>query len=129
RFARNQLMITENSRLGLGSPTFGWLHQAYRGMRQARRSAGHLICPVLLLVGTVDTVVSVPVMLSFTRGLSQGTVKRYAGARHEVLMERDEVRNEAIADILSFIDTIERLTDAADSVGAVGRQSPSKESS
>lgn len=129
RFARNQEMIVERSELALGSPTFGWLRQAYRGMRRARRSAGRLNCPVLLLAGLDDTVVSVPAMLSFSRRLPRCTVKRYAGARHEVLMERDEVRSKAITEILGFIDTLVSSADTAGSEGTDGRLSWKRKSS
>lgn len=129
RFARNQQMIVDKSGLALGSPTFGWLRQAYRGMRRARRSAGRLNCPVLLLVGLADTVVSVSAMLSFARRLPRGRVKRYTDARHEVLMERDEVRSAAITDILDFIDTIMPSADVAGSAGTGGQEHKSGKSS
>jgi lysophospholipase len=106
RFARNQQMIVDRSELALGSPTFGWLRQAYRGMRRARGSGDSLNCPVLLLAGLADAVVSVSAMLSFARRLPRCTVRRYAGARHEILMERDEVRSKAITEILGFVDML-----------------------
>lgn len=129
RFARNQQMVVDRSELALGSPTFGWLRQAYRGMRWARRSAGRLNCPVLLLAGLADAVVSVSAMLSFARRLPRCTVKRYAGARHEVLMERDEVRRKAIAEILGFIDTIVQPAGTAGSEATDGWWSKSGKSS
>ncbi|MEE4315152.1 MAG: alpha/beta fold hydrolase [Desulfofustis sp.] len=123
RFARNQQMIVDRSELALGSPTFGWLRQAYRGMRRARGSGDRLNYPVLLLAGLDDTVVSVPAMLSLSRRLPRCTVKRYAGARHEVLMERDEVRSKAITEILVFIETLVSSADTAGSEGTDGRLS------
>ncbi|MCB2217246.1 alpha/beta fold hydrolase [Desulfofustis glycolicus] len=129
RFARNQQMIVDRSELALGSPTFGWLRQAYRGMRRARSSHDKLNCPVLLLAGLDDTVVRVPAMLSFSRRLPRCTVKRFAGARHEVLMEHDEVRGTAIAEILGFIDSFGQPADTASSEGTDGRLSKNGKSS
>ena len=39
RFRRNINYVVEQEHLALGSPTFGWLKQAYIGMRKARRSS------------------------------------------------------------------------------------------
>lgn len=117
RFTRNQRMIIDNARLAVGSPTFGWLRQAYRGMR----GVSGLECPLLLLAGELDTVVSVPAMLSFASRLPQAAVKLYAGGRHELLMERDEVRSEVIDEILVFIDTIMQAADSDAADGAGGR--------
>ncbi|BDD87506.1 alpha/beta fold hydrolase [Desulfofustis limnaeus] len=107
RYARMQrLMAADNRRLALGGPTFGWLRAAYEAMRRIRRAAADVTCPVLLLMGLADRVVGLPAVEAFNRDLPAGWLVRYAGGRHELLVEQDAVRNRVVEDVVLFLGSL-----------------------
>lgn len=101
RFRRNLQFVQQNDSLALGSPTFGWLCQAYRAMRAARRRAGKIRCPILLFQGADDQVVGLPEMDAFCASAEHAELKSYPDGRHELLMEVDLIRN-------SLVETIKK---------------------
>lgn len=107
RFKRNLQFIQHNEKLALGSPTFGWLRQAYCGMRQARSLAPELRCPILLFQGAEDRVVGLKEMDSFCDGAKNCELIRYQDGRHELLMERDHIRDPLILGIKKFLGRLE----------------------
>lgn len=107
RYARMQrMMAADNRRLALGGPTFGWLRAAYEAMRRTRRAAAAITCPVLLLMGLADRVVGLPEVEAFHRDLPDGRLVRYAGGRHELLLEQDPVRNRVLEDLVLFLGSL-----------------------
>ncbi len=107
RFKRNLQFVQQNNSLALGSPTFGWLRQAYRAMRTARNRVGDIACPVLIFQGTEDPVVGLQEMDTFCAAARSAEIIRYRDGRHELLMEADFIRNplvEAIRNRLKQAD-------------------------
>jgi len=107
RFRRNLQFIKDNENLALGSPTFGWLRQAYRSMREARNRAAELRCPILLFQGAEDRVVGLREMNSFCDGVENCEIIRYQDGRHELLMERDYIRDPLLVSIKDFLGRLE----------------------
>jgi len=106
RFEHNLELLRCMPELAVGSPTFGWLQQSYRAMRRARKLAHQLSCPILLLKGGRDRVVSLPAMSEFCRNVGECREILFPEARHEVLMEADSIRNEALKEIRNFVSSL-----------------------
>ena len=96
RFRRNLQFVQQNNSLALGSPTFGWLRQAYRAMRAARSRVRNITCPILLFQGMDDRVVGLQEMVRFCDAAENGRIISYQGGRHELLMESDIIRTPLI---------------------------------
>lgn len=103
RFVLNQAMMRNGPGIALGSPTFGWLKQAYLAMRHSRYIGPQLKCPLLLLQGLNDIVVGLPEMKKFCSATENCQMISYPEARHELLMEQDVIRNQVLSDIFEFI--------------------------
>ena len=103
RFCLNQKLIASASVNALGSPTYGWIDQAFAGMRLLGEDHGKLTMPVLLLQAGADTVVDNRPLVDFCAHLPVCTFVDLPGAKHEILMEEDSIRNRAITLIRNFL--------------------------
>jgi len=103
RFRRNLHFVQLNENLALGGPTFGWLCQAYRAMREARSQFNTLKCPILLFQGQEDVVVGLKEMDLLCHCAKNCEMVRYPEGRHELLMERDTIRNPLLESIKGFL--------------------------
>jgi lysophospholipase len=92
-------------RLALGRPTFRWLHAAMADLRALRRLAPPAL-PVLVGLAGQETIVDNAAARRIVRALPDARIETYAGARHELLMERAETRTR-------FLDAAEALYRAA----------------
>jgi lysophospholipase len=96
RYARNCMLVEAEPRLGLGSPTIGWLRAALRSI--ARLTAPDyplkIEVPLLLFAAGMDTVVSTTAIEEFGLRLKVGTHALIPQARHEILQETNEVRKD-----------------------------------
>lgn len=102
RFQLNQTLVYSSPSNALGSPTYGWISQAFAGMRQLATSHKHLTMPILLLQASDDSVVSNKPQSDFCTDLPTCTLVTLSGAKHEILMEKDMIRNQAITLIRNF---------------------------
>lgn len=91
--------------LETGLPTVRWLHSALQAIREvdAPRFAEGIKQPVMLIASGRDRVVSNAAIEQFTGDLRSGAQIIVAGARHEVLMEPDPLRDEFWAAFDAFI--------------------------
>jgi lysophospholipase len=81
-------------RLSLGGPTIGWARQAARSMTAAL-APGYLEridLPVLLLSAGEDRLVDHTSHIPVAQRLPKGELITIAGARHEIMMETDDIR-------------------------------------
>ncbi|MCG5493626.1 MULTISPECIES: alpha/beta fold hydrolase [Ectothiorhodospira] len=95
----------EQPELALGGVTWGWLDQALRSRRLIKRKAADTIQqPVLLLSAPADRLVVAERHPSLCDLLTRCTLIRYPGARHELLMEEDRIRDRVLGDVLGFLE-------------------------
>lgn len=96
RFERMHRYIAENPDLALGGPTLGWVDAAIRSIATENRPefAAEIEIPVLVLYAAEEQVVSNDAMRRFAGWLPNATLETFKGARHELLMERDETQQQ-----------------------------------
>ncbi len=96
RFDNMVLWVRANPRLALGGPTIGWLAASLRSIALLRSAgfAESLHIPVLISSASQDMVVSNEAQQDFGRRLPNVQVVMVEGARHEVLMETDDKRQQ-----------------------------------
>ncbi len=105
RYSRNKAVLEAAPDLGLGSPTIGWLRAALASMRLIDDFAfpPSVHVPVLMLVAGSDKVVSGRAIEQLAAQLKAGSQIILHGARHEILQERDVLREQALAAIDTFL--------------------------
>jgi lysophospholipase len=96
RYARNNAVVAAEPSLGLGSPTFGWLRAAFRSMSSIARPE-HMTAvrvPILFAVAGNDPIAHSPAIEDYATRLKLAAHITIAHARHEILQERDELRDQ-----------------------------------
>lgn len=104
RFSAWRKMISENSQLQLGGPTFSWVAQAISASRLAREIGSKIHIPLLLLQAGEDSIVVNRAQNDFIKQVPQGKLNVFEHAKHEILMEIDEIRDQAFVEIEKFIE-------------------------
>ncbi len=103
RFKHTIELVRKNSSVGLGSPTFGWLKQAYRAMRMARRGASAALCPTIIFAAVDERVVRLREIRRYCNDAGCCQLVTYKNCEHELLMERDEIRNDLLRQVREFL--------------------------
>ncbi|WP_088346266.1 MULTISPECIES: alpha/beta hydrolase [Rhodomicrobium] len=82
--------------LTLGSPTIGWLNAAARSIMHINSFgfASAIRVPILIVAAGNDTVVSTRIIEQFSSQVKTCRLLVIAGARHEILQERAEIRDQ-----------------------------------
>lgn len=95
RYARNAALARAMGAGAIGAPTNAWLGAAYRAMARLRTLANRrrLAIPVLIVAAGDDPVCSTSAIEALARDLGADPALVIPGSRHEILMERDEVRD------------------------------------
>lgn len=111
RYDRLVTQYKAEPRIQLGSPTHRWFDQACEAAFQARRGASQVRTPIRVVVAGEDSIVHKDGAAEFCRGLpkhlagcggpSRGPIV-VPGARHELFIERDDLRRQALEPILKF---------------------------
>lgn len=118
RYARNADVAARAPELAIGDPTVAWLDAAYRAMGAFAdpNFALEIRTPVLVVAAGADPVVSTPATERFAARLKTGRAIVIPGARHEILMERDGIRDQFWAAFDAFVPGSEgALPDQAES--------------
>lgn len=105
RFARNAAIIAGAPQLAVGDPTIGWLNAAFRlmaGFFDPDRPRSTLT-PILAFSASNDRIVSTPAIHRYMAGLKMNLVVPLAGAQHEILQERDSIREQFWAAFDAFV--------------------------
>lgn len=103
RFERRMRDYEEFPAARLGSPTRQWLAQALKAMRAAIAEADRITCPTLVFSAGDDPIVCLGGQQMFCKGGSAIEGPRLVPhARHELLIERDAVRNVVLEQALAF---------------------------
>jgi lysophospholipase len=104
RWERDSSTLEAAPQLGLGGPTFAWLHAARRSLtdmwKMEKPSA-----PVLIVAAGADRVVGNEGIRRLARKVPGIALTFIPGSRHEILSERDEIRQQFLAAFDSFITT------------------------
>jgi lysophospholipase len=97
--------ITAHPELALGGPTMQWTRAALEEM--ARLYIAPLPnLPLLVLLGSDESVVSAGVIRSQVAQMPQASLVELPGARHEIFMERPEILAEVWRRIDAFLATV-----------------------
>lgn len=107
RFARIHALIDRTPDVALGGPSFAWVYSAFRSIRMVKRK-GYLekiALPVLLLSAEEDRIVSNAGQREVATLLPDCRMVGFPGGRHELLLERDEVRDRVWEEIDRFLAT------------------------
>ncbi len=96
RFSEEHQLIESDPRLALGGPTFGWLYATFKSIEILKKPhyVSEIQTPVLLLSSGSDEVVSNAAQKDLYLKLPKGVLKVVEGAKHEILRERDELREQ-----------------------------------
>ncbi|HBM89813.1 MAG: alpha/beta hydrolase [Parvibaculaceae bacterium] len=92
RHARLKEMVAKAPSLGLGSPTIGWVHQAFKSVDEIADPAylSAITTPVLLFEAGADKLVRGGSIRQVADGLPNGEYVLVEGAEHEILMEQEQ---------------------------------------
>ncbi len=105
RFQDEHELISENPALALGGITYGWLAAAMASIKEIN-GPGYpeaIDTPVLVVQAGADRLVDNEIQRAFAERLPEGSLIRIEGARHELLKERDELRNRFLAAFDGFV--------------------------
>lgn len=107
RFARNNALFQIEPRLQIAGATNGWLARAlelFDSFTPGRLSAVTL--PVLVVSGEAEQVVDNRAHVRIAGQLPQATYRTIPGAKHELLHERDDLRDAFWAHFDSWLETL-----------------------
>ena len=95
RFARMRAILDAEPRLAVGDPTIGWVHAAFRLMSGFADAdyPRRVPTPALVVAAGDDRIVSTPAAERFSARLKAGRMVTLRRARHEILLETDEIRS------------------------------------
>lgn len=105
RYARNSALSAAARELAIGDPTIAWVRTAFQLMARlnAPSAAIEVKVPTLVIAAGRDPVVSTPAIERFAARLKTGQALVLPTARHEILMETDDIRAQFWAAFDAFI--------------------------
>jgi lysophospholipase len=105
RFLRNNAVVAAHPELGLGSPTWGWLRAAFRSMDRVNHKdfAPRVHVPVLVAIAGEDRIADSAALEDFSERLKLSKHIVIPHAEHEILQERDELRQQFWAAFDGFV--------------------------
>ncbi len=109
RYADEIWWTEKDPELKLGPPSFGWLAAAINSTRgtEAPGALERVAVPLLILGTDGDRLVSPAAIRRFAARLPGAEFHMYdASAAHEILRERDEVRNDVLGRIEAFLGKV-----------------------
>ena len=105
RYARNVAVLEAEPQLAIGWPTVGWADAAFRmiGTLADPAYTVKIRQPMLIIAAGHDQIVSTLAIDEFAARLRTGSHLIVPGARHELLMEQDRFRGQALAAFDAFV--------------------------
>jgi lysophospholipase len=105
RWQRNYDLAVKLPQVFVRGPTFAWIYAAFRATAAVREPAfaSSMRTPTLAIIGALDRVVSVTALERLVAGIRAGSHVVLAGAEHELLMERDVIREQVFAAFDAFV--------------------------
>lgn len=95
RYLRSYHVLAAAPHLAVGRPTIGWANEAFRASAALRKPefGAALRTPLLIAAGDSDCVTSTAAAAAFARRVRTGAMLALPSCAHDVLMERDPVRD------------------------------------
>lgn len=108
RFMRNLSVLQTAPELGIEAPTIGWLKAALEAIQRVggEKFAPRIRVPVLMLAASDDQIVESKATEGLAIRLRAGSQLVLRGARHEILQERDSIREQFWAAFDAFVPGI-----------------------
>jgi len=105
RFMRNQSVLNAAPQLAIGPPTIGWLRAALAAIADitSEQFPNRLRVPVLMFAAGDDAIVDPRAIEDLASYLKIGSQIVMRGSRHEILQERDAIRQQFWAAFDAFI--------------------------
>jgi lysophospholipase len=105
RFVRNLSVVRAAPSLAVGPPTVGWVSAAMRAMSEISSDTfpNRLRVPILMLAAGEDRIVSSKAIEDLALRLKVGTQILLRGSQHEILQERDLIREQFWAAFDAFV--------------------------
>lgn len=105
RFFRNLSVLDAAPELAVGPPTVGWLNAAFEAMTQVASDSfpPRVRVPVLMVAASEDQIVSSKAIEDLASRLRAGSHLVLRGARHEIMQERDPIREQFWAAFDAFV--------------------------
>ncbi len=121
RWDRDSAVLEQVPQLGVGGPTFSWLRAARKATAalRAMRPRDRFSCPVLLVAAGLDRVVDNEAIHGMAERVSGVSLIVIRESLHEVLAERDEIRNQFLAVFDAYVEGTARSAVAEPSFGGV----------
>jgi lysophospholipase len=96
RYQRSVAVVDADPAIGIGGATIGWVNAAMRACARMSEPdfAETVPMPVLIVLAGADNVISNFAAETFCRRVKTAAYLRIPGARHELLMERDQFRDQ-----------------------------------
>ncbi len=102
RIEMNKYLFVEEN-LALGGTTVRWVNEAFKGMSGIQFVGKKLSQPILLLQAELDTTVMPAKQTQFCQLAANCKLVQMKGSFHEILQEKDSIRNHAIELIRSHL--------------------------
>jgi lysophospholipase len=111
RFERAKEVVQAAPHLGLGQPTLGWVAAACSSIAMVNSTAfmESIKVPILIVAASNDKIVSTPAIERFASRIKNCTHIVLAGAKHEILQERDQLREQFWAAFDAYVPGSRRL--------------------
>jgi len=105
RFERAREAVQAAPYLGIGAPTIGWVAAACSSISTINSDAfmASVKVPILIVAAGNDRIVSTPALERFASRIKNCTRIVLAGAKHEILQERDQLREQFWAAFDAYI--------------------------
>ena len=106
RFERILAHMAADPRLRIAGPTISWLDASFDSIKALKKEIATrpLDLPLLVLSGGEDRVVDLRSHHEVCDRYARARCKVYPNGQHELLMEVDEIFDDAVAEFLTFVD-------------------------
>ena len=104
RFGYNRFLTDLLDFAPLGGPTYRWLHEAYKAMRELNENIKKIHSPLLTFVASEDQVIKSGAVRRFCSLSEHCSYKEYEDGRHELFMEGDTIRGDILSRVVNFFD-------------------------
>lgn len=109
RYRRNLRFYADDPALRIGGPTYHWVREGVQAGQMILNQASKISTPLLLLQAAKDSIVDNSAQDLFCQKMADaghpcegGRPQVIAGARHEILFEKDSMRTEALEAVTAF---------------------------